>query len=192
VRYPGAVQDPDTGAWISDAVVDEIGYTAFASTPDRITARLVVRRVKDARYRDSLFPVWRYHPFLTSTDAPPRADRHHPPPARDHRDRVRRPDRRAAGTSALGPIRRELGLDSVRRDRPNLLRAAGVLAGDQHTRARGSTLRRKIVNVPARLARPQRRPILHLPAHWPWPWSRAWLGLWHNTIGYSPPLNTTP
>jgi hypothetical protein len=42
----------------------------------------------------------------------------------------------------------------------NLLRAAGVLAGDQHTRAWGSTLRRRIVNVPARLARPQRRTIL--------------------------------
>ena len=71
----------------------------------------------------------------------------------------------------------------------NLLRAAGILAGDQHTRARGSTLRRRIVNVPARLARPQRRPILHLPTHWPW--SKAWLALWHNTIGYSPPLPAT-
>jgi hypothetical protein len=56
VRYPGAVRDPDTGAWISDAQVAEIAYTAFASTPDRITARLVVRRVKDARFSDALFP----------------------------------------------------------------------------------------------------------------------------------------
>ncbi|MEI6624601.1 MAG: IS1380 family transposase, partial [Actinomycetes bacterium] len=34
--------------------------------------------------------------------------------------------------------------------------------------------RTRIVNVPARLARPQRRPILHLPAHWPWAvqWTR--------------------
>jgi hypothetical protein len=71
----------------------------------------------------------------------------------------------------------------------NLLRAAGVLAGDRHTRARGSTLRRKIVNVPARLTRPQRRPVLHLPAGWPW--SKAWLALWDNTIGYSPPLTGT-
>ncbi len=70
VRYPGAVRDPDTGDWISDAEVAEIGYTAFASTPDAITARLVVRRVKDARYRDALFPVWRYHPFFTNTDLP--------------------------------------------------------------------------------------------------------------------------
>src|SRR6266850_2779434 len=70
VRYPGAVQDPDTGAWISDAEVAEITYTAFASTADAITARLVVRRVKDARYLDALFPVWRYHPFFTNTDLP--------------------------------------------------------------------------------------------------------------------------
>src|SRR6185503_8047666 len=52
--------DPDTGEWISDAEVAEIPYTAFASTPDAITARLVVRRVKDARYRDALFPVWQF------------------------------------------------------------------------------------------------------------------------------------
>ena len=38
--------------------------------PTAITARLVVRRVKDARYRDALFPVWRYHPFFTNTDLP--------------------------------------------------------------------------------------------------------------------------
>jgi hypothetical protein len=54
VRYPNAVQDPDTGAWISDAEVAEVPYTAFASTPDRITARLVVRRIKDARYPEAL------------------------------------------------------------------------------------------------------------------------------------------
>jgi hypothetical protein len=30
VRYPGAVRDPDTGAWISDAEVAEVPYTAFA------------------------------------------------------------------------------------------------------------------------------------------------------------------
>jgi hypothetical protein len=70
VRYPGAVADPDTGGWISDAEVAEIGYTAFASTPDAITARLVVRRVKDARFPEALFPVWRYHPFFTNTDLP--------------------------------------------------------------------------------------------------------------------------
>ena len=64
----------------------------------------------------------------------------------------------------------------------NLLRAAATLAGAQHAAARGATLRRRIVNIPARLARPQRKPILHLPSRWPW--ADAWLALWRNTIGY--------
>ena len=72
VRYPGAVQDPDTGAWISDAEVAEVTYTAFAHTKDRTTARLVVRRVKDARHPDALFPIWRYHPFFTNSTLPTR------------------------------------------------------------------------------------------------------------------------
>jgi len=70
VHYPGAVRDPDNGGWISDAEVAETTYTAFSSTNKPVTARLIVRRVKDARYRDALFPVWRYHPFFTNTTQP--------------------------------------------------------------------------------------------------------------------------
>ena len=186
VCYPGAVRDPDTGGWISDAEVAEISYTAFASTPDRITARLVVRRVKDARFPDALFPVWRYHPFFTDTELPiEQADITH----RQHAIIETVFADLIDGPLAHIPSGR-FGANSAwvlcAAISHNLLRAAGVLAGDQHTRARGSTLRRKIVNVPARLARPQRRPILHLPTHWPW--SKAWLALWHNIIGHSPPL----
>jgi hypothetical protein len=189
VRYPGAVRDPDTGAWISDAEVAEIGYTAFASTKDRFTARLVVRRVKDAHYRDGLFPVWRYHPFLTNTDLPT-----------DQADIIHR------GHAIIETVFADL-IDGPLAHMPsgrfgansawvlcaaiahNLLRAAGVLAGGRHGAARGATLRRKIVTIPARLARPQRRPILHLPSHWPW--SQSWLALWRNTIGHSPPPAAT-
>ena len=186
VRYPGAVQDPDTGAWISDAEVAEIAYTAFASSSDRITARLVVRRVKDARYLDALFPVWRYHPFFTNTDLPVEAaditHRQHAIIETVFADLI-------DGPLAHLPSGR-FGANSAwilcAAIAHNLLRAAGVLAGDRHTRARGSTLRRKIINVAARLSRPQRRPMLHLPSHWPW--STHWLALWHNTIGYSPPI----
>ena len=70
VKYPGAVRDPDTGGWISDAEVAETSYTAFGSTDRPVTARLIVRRVKDARFPDALFPVWRYHPFFANTDDP--------------------------------------------------------------------------------------------------------------------------
>jgi hypothetical protein len=190
VRYPGAVRDPDTGAWISDAEVAEIGYTAFASTTDAVTARLIVRRVKDARYPDALFPVWRYHPFFTdSTEPVADADITH---------------RRHAIIETVfadlidGPLAHmpsgRFGANSAwilcAAIAHNLLRAAATLAGQQHAVARGATLRRKIVNIPARLARPQRRPFLHLPSHWPW--ADAWLRLWHNTIGQRPPPLAVP
>ena len=190
VRYPGAVRDPDTGDWISDAEVAEIAYTAFASTKDRITARLVVRRVKDARYPEALFPVWRYHPFFTNTDLPTaEADITH----RQHAIIETVFSDLIDGPLAHIPSG-HFGANSAwvlcAAIAHNLLRAAGVLAGAAHVVARGATLRRRIVNIPARLARPQRRPILHLPSHWPW--AQHWLALWRNTIGYSPPPTTTP
>jgi hypothetical protein len=190
VRYPGAVRDPDTGAWISDAEVAEIPYTAFASTTDTVTARLIVRRVKDARHRDALFPVWRYHPFFTdSTEAVAEADITH---------------RRHAIIETVfadlidGPLAHipsgHFGANSAwilcAAIAHNLLRAAATLAGKHHAVARGATLRRNIINIPARLARPQRRPILHLPSHWPW--ADAWLRLWHNIIGQHPPPLAIP
>jgi hypothetical protein len=185
VRYPGAVQDPDTGAWISDAEVAEVTYTAFAATKDRITARLVIRRVKDARYPDgsALFPVWRYHPFFTNTDLPTaQADIVH---------------RRHAIIETVfadlidGPLAHlpsgHFGANSAwalcAAIAHNLLHATGTLAGRPHAVARGATLRRQIIAVPARLARPARTPVLHLPSHWPW--APAWQRLWDQTIGHS-------
>jgi hypothetical protein len=64
------VTDPETGELISDAEVAEIDYTAFAGTTERITARLIVRRVRDRNHPDELFPVWRYHPFFTNNTEP--------------------------------------------------------------------------------------------------------------------------
>ena len=62
----------------------------------------------------------------------------------------------------------------------NLLRAAGTLIDPAHAVARGATLRRRLVNVPARIARPQGKPILHLPAHWPH--AEEWDTLWDKTF----------
>jgi len=190
VPYPGAVQDPDTGTWTSDAEVAETAYTAFAGTPEAITARLVVRRVKDANHLQALFPVWRHHPFLTNTElATTEADithRQHAVIETVFADLI-------DGPLAHLPSGR-FGANSAwilcAAIAHNLLRAAGVLTGGAHALARGSTLRRKIVNIPARLARPQRRPVLRLPTHWPW--SKPWLALWRNTIGHSPPDTATP
>jgi hypothetical protein len=190
VNYPGAVRDPDTGTWISDAEVAETTYTAFSSTAHPLTARLIVRRVKDARFPDALFPVWRYHPFFTDTDEPVAAaditHRRHAIIETVFADLI-------DGPLAHMPSGR-FGANSAwilcAAIAHNLLRATGVLAGSAYGVARGTTLRRRIVNIPARLARPQRRPVLHLPSHWPW--ATHWLALWHNTIGRSPPQPVTP
>jgi hypothetical protein len=63
----------------------------------------------------------------------------------------------------------------------NLLRAAGTVIGGAHAVARGATLRRHLVAVPARLARPARRRVLHLPTHWPW--ANQWNTLWTAATG---------
>lgn len=88
VKYPAAERDPDTGGGISDAGVAEIGNTAFAATEDRFTARLVLRRVENARFRDALFQVWRYRLFSTNSDLPTAVAECRSPPARNHRIRV--------------------------------------------------------------------------------------------------------
>jgi hypothetical protein len=146
-----------------------------------------VRRVKDARYPDgsgALFPVWRYHAFFTNTDLPTaQADIVH---------------RRHAIVETVfadlidGPLAHlpsgHFGANSAwvlcAALAHNLLHPAGTLAGGHHARARGATLRRRIIAVPARLARPARHPVLHLPTRWPW--ARAWLQLRDRALGHAP------
>jgi len=188
VHYPGAVLDPDTGGLISDAEVAEIEFTAFATTQQPVTARLIVRRVRDRARLDELFPVWRYHPFLTNSLQPaPVADithRRHAIIETTFADLIdgplaHLPSGRFAANSAWAICAAITH---------NLLRAAGTLAGERHAVARGATLRRTIVTVSARLARPQRRLVLHLPAHWPWAY--AWQTLWNQVFrhGLPPPI----
>lgn len=178
VTYPGSVVDPDTGQLISDAEVAEIDYTAFAahSQDNGVTARLVVRRVRDRAKTDELFPVWRHHPFFTnSTELTAQADITH----RQHAiietvlsDLIDGP----LAHLPSGQFASNAAWAICAAITHNLMRAAGTLAGGRHAVARGATLRRHLVAVPARLARPQRRPVLHLPEHWPWAeqWQRVW------------------
>ena len=181
VHYPGAVVDPDTGRLISDAEVAEVEFTAFASTKHPVTARLIVRRVRDQTKLDELFPVWRYHPFFTnSTEPVVDADlthRRHAIIETVFSDLIdgplaHLPSGRFAANSAWAICAAITH---------NLLRAAGTLTSPKHAVARGATLRRHLVTVPARLARPQRRRVLHLPAHWPW--AQQWTTLWTTVFG---------
>jgi hypothetical protein len=182
VQYPGAVLDPDTGQLISNAQVAEVEFTAFAKTKDKITGRLVVRRVLDANTQDPLFPVWRYHPFFTnSTEPVTQAD----PTHRDHAiceqvwsDLIDGP----WAHQPSGSFPANAAWTVLAAIAHNLLRAAGTITGvARYAVARGATLREHIINVPARLARPQRRPMLHLPEHWPR--AKPWHGLWAAVFG---------
>ncbi len=188
VHYPGAVADPDTGELISDAEVAETTFTAFGSTKHPVTARLVVRRVRDRAKTEELFPVWRHHPFLTnSTEPAPEADithRRHAIIETVFADLIEGP----MAHMPSGRFSANSAWAICAAITHNLLRAAGTLTSTKHGVARGATLRRQIVTVPARIARPQRRPVLHLPSHWPW--AQHWQKLWEQVFSAAtgPPL----
>jgi hypothetical protein len=157
--------------------VAEVQYTAFAGTRYEISGWLVVRRVLDAGTQDPLLPVWRYHPFFTNTTEPvDQADithRRHAICETVWSDLIDGPWAHQPsgmfGANAAWTI-----LAAICH---NLLPAAGTLTGTtRYAVARGATLRTYLINIPARLARPQRHAFLHLPAHWPR--AQAWLALW--------------
>src|SRR5215218_8351780 len=74
IKYPQALYDQATGAWISKAQVAEVPFTAFSSRPrtDHVPGRLVVRRIPDLNPKAgdgqaTLFDTWRFHAFFTTT-----------------------------------------------------------------------------------------------------------------------------
>jgi Transposase DDE domain group 1 len=174
IRYPKAVWDAQTHAWISDAEIAETPFTAFAADKrHRVVGRLVVRRVRDQNHLDALFPVWRYHAFFTTSTAElVEAEATH----RQHAVIEHVNDDLKHGPLAHFPSGR-FAANAAWLTRAaiafNLTRAAGCLAGGAHARARIATLRRRLVNVPARIAARARRVFPHLPQHWPsrlaWP-----------------------
>jgi hypothetical protein len=196
IRYPHAVFDEQLGHWVSDAEVAEVPFTAFASRGRKhaVTARLIVRRVRDqnpnhvvADAQGELFPAWRHHAVFT--DSPLvmlQAEG-------DHR-------RHAIVEQVIadlkgGPLAH---LPSGRFNANgawlvmaamafNLTRAAGALASLFHARATTATIRRQLINVPARPVRSARRIHLRLPTNWPW--ADAWLDLF--TAALAPPTATT-
>jgi hypothetical protein len=191
IKYPKAVWDDELACWVSDAQLAETSYTAFASqTKSRTTARLTVRRVKDRTAppeQDELFCAWRYHAVFTDNPQPlVAAEACH----RDHAiieqviadlndgPLAHLPSASFAANACW------LSLAALTH---NLLRATGALASVFHAKARGATLRRHLVNVPARLARHGRGNLtLHLPEHWPW--QAAWTGLFDATHRAPPTL----
>jgi hypothetical protein len=95
---------------------------------------------------------------------------------RVHGERVR--TERAADVAAFGG--RRLGC----------LRRRHECSHGLATHFDGATLRRQLIAVPARIAMPQHRRVLHLPAHWPWaaPSTTLWAGVFTLTTGPPPIL----
>ena len=187
IEYTNAIFDEAQQSWISDAEVAEIPYIAFTSKAKakHITARLIVRRVKDMNpdHQSELFTVYRYHAVFTNSPltmlAAEAAHRAHAIVEQVIADLKNGPlahlpsGRFWANSAWLVCATMAF----------NLTRAAGALASTVHARATTGTIRAQLINVPGRLARKARRLTVHLPEAWPW--ENPWLAL-HSATG--PPL----
>ena len=181
IRYPNAVWDEDEQRLVSDAELAEVPFTAFTSRKkaEHVTARLIVRRVRRLNpasapnnQQGELFAAYRYHAVFT--DSPlelVQAEAQH----RGHAIVEQVIADLKAGPLAHLPSGKYaanaawLALAGIAF---NLTRAAGTLASAFHAKATPATIRRQLINVPARLARSARRLSVHLPRHWPW--QAAW------------------
>src|SRR5260221_9123593 len=188
IGYPRAIWDDQLAAWVSDAEIAEVSYTAFASRKGQaITARLIVRRVKDlnrkaAEGQDELSAVWRYHPVFT--DSPftlAQAEEQH----RDHAVVEQVFADWTSGPMAhlpSGSFAANAAWLTLAAITHNLTRAAGCLASAFHARARGATILRDLIDVAARTARHCRG---HLTLHLPQGWHREteWMTLFQAACG---------
>lgn len=194
ITYPNAVYDEAEQRWVSDAEVAEIEFTAFTSRRmhEHVPCRLVVRRVKrrqplatDGTQQGELFAAYRHHAFITnSTFSTVEADERH----RDHALVEQVIAELKDGPLAHLPSGRytaNAAWVALAVIAFNLARASAVAAGQPTSR--WATLRRTIIDIPARLATTSRRIDLHLPANWPW--EANWQSLWSTAT--DPPLAIT-
>ena len=210
IHYPNAFVDEDTGELVSDAEVAEVeAFTAFTSRPknQQVTARLIVRRVKRLNPdisqgvvpagQEELFTTWRYHAVFTdSPEAMLDAEATH----RGHAvvEQVIA-DLKAGPLAHLpsGVFTANAAWLALATIAFNLLRAAGALAAsrprahrDALAVATTTTLRARLITVPARLARSARRLTLHLPTRWPW--EEHWARLAERTLSPATSITAPP
>jgi hypothetical protein len=197
IRYPNAVFDVQLGRWISDAQIAEVPFTAFASRGNKhaVTARLIVRRVRDANpdhlvpnAQGELFPAWRHHAVFTDsplTLAQAEADhRRHAIIEQVIADLKNGP----LAHLPSGKFNANGAWLVLTAMAFNLTRAAGALASRFHAKASTATVRAQLINIAARAVRSARRVRLRLPTHWPW--AADWLDLLAAATG--PPAAHTP
>jgi hypothetical protein len=187
IKYRDSVWDQDEQRWISEAEISEIEHTAFTSKRKdlHVTARLIVRRVKRLNPRTvpegqgELFAVHRHHAFLTDSplilaQAEP-MHRAHAIIEQVFADLNNGP----LAHLPSGKFNANAAWLVLAAAAYNLTRAAGTLASAFHARATGATIRRTLINIPARIASSARRIHLHLPERWPW--ATDFIDLWTTT-----------
>jgi hypothetical protein len=197
IEYTDALYDEDTDTWISRAEVAEMPFTAFASQrkAHQVPGRLVVRRIPDLRPKKdkdqgTLFDIWRFHAFFTTTNpddldtvAADKTHRQHAIIEQVHADLKNS----ALAHLPSGRFTANAAWLVCAVMAFNLTRAAGTLTGDPKlTRATTGTLRRTLVSVPARIASSARRLTLHLPTDWPW--ETPWNTLFDKAFGRNHPI----
>jgi hypothetical protein len=187
IEYTDAVFDEASGRWISRAEVAEIPFTAFAAQKksEQVPGRLVVRRIPDlnadkhkATGQDTLFDMWRFHAFFTTADptildtvAADKTHRGHAIIEQVHADlKSAALAHLPSGVFTANAAWLVLAVIAF-----NLTRAASTLAAPQLARATTASIRRRLINVPTRVATSARRTTLHLPQAWPW--QTAWTAL---------------
>jgi hypothetical protein len=179
IEYPNAIRDEVTGRWISKAEVAEVEFVAFRSrkATERVEGRLVVRRIPDLNpnkaEQPTLFDTYRHHAFFTTTDktvmgtvVADKTHRGHAIIEQVHADLKAGPlAHLPSGVFTANSAWLVLTVIAF-----NLTRTAGIIAdhAGRLARATTATIRRTLIQIPARLARSARRITLHLPKTWPW------------------------
>lgn len=195
IEYPNAIFDEAEQRWVSDAQVAEIDFVAFTSRRkrDHVPCRLIVRRVKrlqplacDGSEQGELFAVYRHHAFITNSNLNMvQADERH----RDHAIVEQVIAELKNGPLAhlpSGKYAANAAWVACAVIAFNIARATAVAA--RMRTARWATLRKRVINIPARIAATGRRLVLHLPEHWPW--APGWQSLWSTATGPPTPLTT--
>ncbi len=198
IQYTDAVFDEQSQTWVSRAEVAEIGFTAFTSRKkaDQVIGRLVVRRIPDlnpaAKHGQStLFDTWRFHAFFTTvspevagTVAADKTHRGHAIIEQVHADLKHS----ALAHLPSGKFNANAAWLVLAVMAFNLTRAAATITGPSLAKSTTATIRRKLINLPARIASSARKVTLHLPTAWPW--ESAWTELFTRVCG-PPPAPTT-
>lgn len=194
IQYTDAIRDETTGQWISSAEVAEVAFTAFSSRKkaERIEGRLVVRRIPELNGfegdgQPTLFDTHRFHAFFTTSELDTvTADKTHRQHAIIEQINADLKDSALAHLPS-GVFTANAAWLVLATIAFNLSRAIGTLAGTELGKARSGTIRRKLINIPARISTSARKIVLHLPEHWPW--ETGWKALFAGACG--PPRTVT-